>query len=257
MHKLCFVTLASLLTVTANAPAHTGPRIWIGQEGGRIVTYSSTNDLSPSTATFNPSRLFFGGPSDHDGRPTGQFDTLAPTVHTTDFPGFQERPGAGLNPQSVFSFAVTAPLKVYDPTAGIEDFRVAEIVFGDPGPAPQVLISLDAAVTGAGPVNGFEFFRPEEPGAHSHLRYTLSTNGQTATDAPDGVYLLELELRSSSYQTSETFVLLLSKGVAYGSEEYDAAILAATGIVPEPASAMLIGLGLLAPLAGRRRRRVA
>jgi hypothetical protein len=206
------ITFALLVTVSA-AVAHPGPRVWIGNDDGRITTYTSDNDLSPTL--YSPSRLF-----------TGTLDEFLPgtNVFTTDFPGYEVKTvDGGVSPGTHFSFAIPGPLLAYDHATA--SYLTTRALFGSPGPAPQMAVSEGNAVvnTGDGPVDGFDFFTFSTPGDHAHMFYTLYGDGATASSGPDAVYALPLQLRSGALAPSETYYLLLGKGYEQGSPLFDEA----------------------------------
>lgn len=210
--RLRTITFALLVTASA-AVAHPGPRVWVGNDNGVITTYTSDNDLSPTL--YSPSRLY-----------TGTLDEFLPgtNVFTTDFPGYEVKTvDGGVSPGTHFSFSVPGPLLAYDPAARL--YMTTRALFGSPGPAPQMAVSEGNAVvnTGDGPVDGFDFFTFTTPGDHAHLFYTLYGEGSTATNGPDAVYALPLQLKSGALAPSETYYLLLGKGFEPGSPLFDEA----------------------------------
>jgi hypothetical protein len=229
--------------------AHPGPRIWIGQEGGVIRTYTSDDDLAPTI--FSLTRVFIGGGVEDVGAPTGLFDNPASNIFTTDFPGFERRTdGGGVADGTTFAFNIAGPLLAYD-GAG---FVPVSTLFGPP--APQILLnhspSPNLFVTGAGFIAG-ENFLTTSPGAHSHIDITYFGNGTSASNGPDGIFALPLQLTSGSFTQSDTFWIVIGKGAF----TYAAVAAAAQTLqpVPEPAWVLSAGVPVIGAMALVLRRR--
>lgn len=231
--------LASLLSTTALA--HEGPRVWIGNVGGAVTTYTSDNDLGPTS--YAPSRLF-----------PGQLTETSLNRWTTEFPGYEVKTIAGnVRPDTVFGFNIPGPLLAYDGAA--KRFRPTADLF--PAPAPQMQVSLGAPArrTGTGPADGFDFFTFGELGDHEHLLYSLLGNGSSISNGPDAIYALPLRLTGKPPDslappgTSETYYLVLGKNVASSSDTFQEAMtVAGQTLVPEPAGGAIflaaVGWGL-------------
>jgi len=201
MNRIAFA-FALLAAFATAALAHEGPRVWIGNEAGRVTTYTSDIDIDPTV--YIPSRLFGTDLEPFFG------------VYTTEFPGYEVRQdGGNVSPGTTFGFNITGPLLYYD--AASQTFVTVAEAFGPPlpGPVPQMAITLGASIraTAAGPAAGFNFFSFNVIGDHSHLAYTLLGDGVTASDGPAGVYALSLELTSPALATSQTYYLLIGKDV--------------------------------------------
>ncbi len=212
------ITIGVALAFATSAFAHPGPRIWIGNVGGRVSTFVSDNDLAPSVYT--PSRLFATDMENVAG------------IYTTNFPGYEvRRTGGDVSPGTTFGFNIAGPALYFDKTNS--NFPTTEAMFGPP--APQLAISLGATsrATALGPVVGFNFFTFNQIGDHSHLSYTLLGDGVTASDGPAGVYAISLNLTSSGPATSDTFYLLIGKDVEPSDPLFQSAIAAAqAALVP-------------------------
>lgn len=192
-----------LSALAAPIRAHEGPRIWIGNEGGIIVTYASDNDIEPNAYT--PSRIFATELNEFFG------------IFTAEFPGFEIRQdGGGVAIGTTFGFNITGPLLYYDSL--LQEYLTVAEEFDppQPGPVPQMAVSLGASIrtTGSGSVTGFPFFTFNGIGDHSHLSYTLLGDGVSAVDGPSGVYALPMNLTGVALMTSETYYLLIGKDVS-------------------------------------------
>ena len=188
---------AVVLTVGA-ACAHEGPRVWLDQSGGRVITLTSDNDISPTV--FAPARAFLG-------ELTPLFGVL-----TTEFPGYEVKPVApAVGAGTVFGFRVAGPLLSYD----VATDRLRPTVEFLPAPAPQLAVSFAAEVrmTDRGPVDGFDFFQYFGGGDHAHLSFTLLGDGAspTAPAPPDGTYVLPMITTAGGLAPSDWYFIVLSK----------------------------------------------
>lgn len=211
--KKTWITLGVAALAATPSLAHEGPRIWIGAEGGKVVTYASDNDLDPTIYT--PSRIF-----------ATEFQSFF-DIYTTEFPGYEVRQdGGSVQAETVFSFNLMGPALYYDDANDV--FVPTPQAFGppQPGPVPQLAVSLgsDIRVTAGGVVSGFPFFTFHGIGDHSHLSYTLLGDGVTASDGPSGIYAISMNVTGTTLATSETYYLLLGKGVAMGDPLFQEAI---------------------------------
>jgi len=210
--KLVNYSIVFALALVSSAAAHPGPRIWIGNVGGKVSTFVSDNDLAPSVYT--PSRLF-----------ATDMENIA-GIYTTNFPGYEvRRSGGDVTPGTTFGFDIVGPALYFDDAT--DTFLTTDAMFEPP--APQLAISLGAnsRATAGGFVAGFNFLTFNQVGDHSHLSYTLLGDGVTASDGPAGVYALALHLTSSALATSETYYLLVGKDVEPGDPLFLSAIAAA------------------------------
>ncbi len=186
----------------STALAHEGPRIWLGNVNGVVTTFHSDDDFGPSE--YWPCRLFTTDMEPFFG------------IYTTEFPGYEVRQDGGdVTPNTTFGFNITGPALYFDEAE--QAFVTTTIEFGppEPGPIPQIAMSLNSAIrqTGAGPVTGFNFFTFFSIGDHAHLAYTLLGDGTSASNGPSGVYAISMEITSPTLMTSEPFYLLLGKDV--------------------------------------------
>ncbi len=243
--------IAALLTVmlTSTAWAHDGPRVWVDQAGGRVVTLTSNNDLSPSVYT--PSRLF-----------EGQFGYDSFNGSLTEFPGFEAPRGTEhhLANNTSFGFNITRPALFYDTTT--QTFLTTQDLFGSSGVVPQIGLGLGFELfkTADGPVSGTNLLQFNATGdmsneAHSHFDIAELGNGNTVSPGPAGIYALALELTSPTLATSEEFFILFGTAgsqTAPGSPLFsEAKQVALQTLVPEPVSILLV---MPAAMLLRRRR---
>ena len=215
------ILVLAFAAIASPALAHEGPRVWIDTVGGKIKTYTSDNDLNPTTYT--ESRIF---PTDLEN---------VSGIFTTDFPGYEvRRTGGSVASGTTFSFNITGPLLYFD--SANNRFITVQTSFGSPGPAPQLAISLSETfvITGNGPTAGFNFYTFNQVGDHSHLTYTFLGDGQTASDGPVGVYVLQMNINSAGLATSDTFYLIVGKEVEQTDPEFLSAVSAAQATLLNP-----------------------
>lgn len=215
-------TILLVLALTSPVVAHPGPRVWLDTVGGKIKTYTSDNDLSPTVYT--ASRIF-----------TTDMEDLGGGVFSTDFPGYEvRRTGGSVAAGTTFGFNLVGPALYYD--AANNRFVALQTMFGQPGPVPQIAISLNDSfvISGAGPQAGFSFFTFNQIGDHAHMSYTFLGDGQTASDGPAGVYVLQMNLTTAGFPNSDTFYLLVGKSTEQDDPEFLAAIAAAQATLLNP-----------------------
>ena len=184
----------ALGVATSYACAHSGPRIWLGIESGALVTYTSDNDLAPTT--YLPSRIFQA--------------TLAPAsgVLTTSFPGFEARRDGVSNPApgTVVGFQIAGPLLTLNASA--DRLQATSTTLG-------ITRGTASSTTSAGVKSGFDFFQFNSSGDHAHLSYTLLGDGASPTSpAPEGAYVLPLRLTSSAASPSRWYFLVLGNNAS-------------------------------------------
>ncbi len=225
MLKRLLQSLAALLTITPQAHAHDGPRIWVDQLNGQLVTLTSNNDFAPTTYT--PSRLF-----------ASQFGYESINPLTTEFPGFEAPRGTQhhLSNGTVIGFNIAGPAWYFDSAQGL--FETTAEHFGN-NPTPQIGIGIsfnntrktaDGPVAGATTLLTFTATGGVSNQNHGHVEFAILGNGLSPSTAPDGVYVLPLELTSTSLQASQTFYLLLGTAGAQtqpGSALFEQAMTAA------------------------------
>src|SRR5215470_590905 len=121
MRKSRIALAVAALSSAAPVQAHEGPRIWIGNFNGQIITYTSDNDLNPTIYT--PSRIF-----------TADLEAVL-GIYTTDFPGYEVRQSGGnVAAGTTFGFNITGPLLYFDEAT--QTFVTTQAEFGPPQPGP-------------------------------------------------------------------------------------------------------------------------
>ena len=195
------VAIVAAISATP-ALAHDGPRVWIADDAGTLVTQTSDDDFEPSL--YSPSQLFVGELPNYFG------------VRTTQFPGYEvPRDGSGAVPGGTkIGFKIAGPLLV---ASAIGD-RLVSTTSRYGTSAPQLSVSLPGIsgtqytrVTSAGVVDGFDFLTADL-GEHGHLAYTLRGDGvSSSAAAPDDTYVLPMMLTSPSLAHSRWFFLTLNK----------------------------------------------
>lgn len=183
------------------------------------------------------------------------FGHLGSNFWQTEFPGF-EHEGGLLTPDAAFSLTALDRLYYYHPTnqsffadtpggeilqvtKGLEDFA-----WTDSGLLVNNDVNSDGAVSIATVDN--------DGNLHAHVDFTLTLNG--GDDEPaDGAYLASFVLSTSDDGATDPIWALWNKGL--GDSDFEGAIAAAEAfVIPEPSSALLVGVAGLALL--RRRGQV-
>lgn len=253
-------------TLGTAAIAHPGPRIWLGIEEGKIVTYSSDNDTAPTL--FTPSQVFLAGGLENAASGDGQLrrassDPSNPSYNTwtTNWPGHQAVPSTnGFSTSNQLSYQITDALWVFDGNnfVSVEDHFGASapqvrIAVNQPNPDPSgpstITVTTDTA---GGAVEGDTFFYYGNDTTHAHPRYTLLGDGAMPGNGPDGIYALTLQLTAPGLVASDPYVLLMAKNYSLNDPLYQQAIASASTLVPEPATVSLLMLGGAALLYRRR-----
>lgn len=254
------------MTVTTGAMAHPGPRIWLGVEEGKIVTYSSDNDTAPTS--FTQSHVFLAGGVENAAAGDGQLrrassDPSNPSYNTwtTNWPGYQAVPSTnGFTTSNQLGYQITNALWVFDGSnfISVEDHFGANapqvrISASQPNPDPTgpstVTVTTDTA---GGAVEGDTFFYFANDSTHAHPRYTLLGDGVNPGAGADGIYALTLQLTAPGLAASDPYVLLMAKNYSVNDALYRQAIGAAGALVPEPAAVSLLLLGGAALMYRRR-----
>jgi len=208
MRCTCFV-LSVAAAGAMPAAAHDGPRVWIDVVGGKIVTLTSDNDLSPSVYT--PSRKF-----------NTQLETLG-SIQTTDFPGYEvRRAGASVAAGTVFGFRIAGPLLKLDAPANA--MTPVNELYPPPGQKPELAVSSGSSfrITNATVQEGFDFLQFEGVGDHAHLSYTMLGGGALPpTPGPAGMYVLPMMLTSAGLTRSDWYFLIVRNSAT--AAEFDQA----------------------------------
>lgn len=229
--------MAALFLLTGSALAHDGPRIWLSIESGKVKTFSGPYPAA-APAAYTPTRVF-----------TQQltFDENF-GYYYSEFPGFQRLPNGTIPSGTSFSYDLTGPVLylVHEPFSGLSTFAPVQYVFQDREEGvPQFALSnelFQTKLTGTGFIAGdLVFVFNGSAGDHNHLLFDFYGNGTDPVDGPDGIYMVQFQLRANGYETSDTVLLLLGKNVS-DQALAQAALAAQFPVVPEPgaASACLI-----------------
>lgn len=256
MHWKQSLAAFAVLGFAAPALAHPGPRVWIGSDSAGLATFTSDNDLNPTT--FSQSRVFIAGVDEDTETSNGRLDEVVPGsgVFSSSFPGYQVRTdgAGGLATGSSVGFRIAGPLLAFD--AANHAFKTTSALYG--ANAPQIGVSSGAnlAKTSDGPVNGFSFFTYNSAGDHAHLAMTLYGDGANPVDGPHAVYALPLQLTGAGLADSQPYYILLGRDIGSSDAVFQDALSTATStLVPEPAMGMVAMVGLA--LTFRRSRRQA
>ena len=259
--------------VAAPAVAQDAGDIGLTVENGRIITNLISEE---GGGTFVPRRLFiaelgeveFESGSGSDGGDNVFQDNLPPDLaNVTNTPGF-DSPEAAFTPGTAVNFTVQSgplntdgDLRVYDTTT--DSFLSTDVA---PGTTlgESLGISFDAQGVQTNPAVPGNVAFPSlsvfgDGRYHRHFTFVLLPVDDPNSSSPmftgdEGVYLLELTASTTTpgIDASDPFFILFPFGVAEDSAEFAAASTAAQALVPEPASAALIGVAVL-PLLLRRR----
>ena len=203
--QLFTIAVAATLA-TSTAQAHEGPRVWVAQQAGRLVTETSDDDYDPSSYWAN--QVFTGELSPYFG------------TYTTQFPGYESpRDGSGgVTNGTTIGFKIAGPLLTLNPSS-TRLVATSERFSGQPT-IPQLAITFpdvppsQAAAytryTSTGVVPGYNFSTTIEE--HAHLAYTFLGDGSSAVSGPDGVFVVPMVLTSPSLATSKWYFLTFKKG---------------------------------------------
>lgn len=191
------ISILLCLAVSSAAYAHDGPRVWIGNSGGTVHTYTSDDDLDPTT--YFSSRIFQ--------------TTLSPFfgVYTTEFPGYEVRRDGGSVPaNTLFGFRMAGPLLMLEPAQN--RLRPTMKIFAPAPPQVAVTLSETTTVTNTGVQDAYDFYLFGGVGDHAHLSFTLlGADGSPSAPTPDGVYVLPMMLTASSLARSDWYFLVMDK----------------------------------------------
>lgn len=160
------------------------------------------------------------------------FGDLASGPWATKDPGFQTQGGNALTPGALITFSGRGSLKFWNGLswgAAAADLGVTIAdVFQD---APTV---WRASGVTAGETQ-FVSQVASDGSIHDHLKMSVTPN------APVGAYLIELQLNSASYQSSDPFYIVFNRGLSAEAFEGSVEVLTA---VPEPGAYALMLAGL-------------
>lgn len=227
--KRAILFIGMIAIAAAPVWAHEGSRIWIDNVSGKITTYTSNDDNNPTVYT--PSRLF-------QTTLTNFFN-----VHTTEFPGYEvRRTGAHVANNTTFGFFIGGPLLVFDDVTG--GYMSTQSKYGASAPQMALSIEEETRITGTGGVSGFDFLTYTGPGGgdHGHLSYTQVDGSGAPIPGPlSAVYALPMKLSGSGLALSDTYILLIGKGVSQGSPLFNQATSVMQDMLDSPGDANLDG----------------
>lgn len=176
----------------------------------------------------------------------GEFGIPGFAANQSDEPGYAAE--ETLAPGTVLGFNVVSDLLYWDGAQLAAIPAGHSLTVTHPSGLPALgEITLDGS---ADAQPGFNFATADGLGAlDEHTLFTLNGPGAPDGLAP-GAYGLWLELTSPTYATSNSYIILLNYGL--DEADFEAGVdYIGTNIIPEPASALLLGLLGLAAL--RRR----
>ncbi len=201
----------------ANAGTITDRDVFMEFDAGRIVT-GELDTLSGGPPAIVHGVRVFGADMGEDLNPPG----------FADEPGFRAE---GITPGTAFAFDILAQLGEWN-GAGF-DASALTLSIGPDLTNP----ALPFATTGTGFVPGFAFATADSSGeVHEHLGFQLNS----PILGGSGIYLLELQLRSSGPDASLPFWIVFNNGA--DEADHDAAIAyVQDNYVPAPASAYALG----------------
>jgi hypothetical protein len=231
MLNIKFYACAGLMTISAFGFAQHSGDVYVHANGGRLATGTVDEDGNVESLD---SRVFAVELGENE-------------PFFTDEPGFDSPLGV-FSITSSIGFNFTGQLTKWN-GSGFE--LTSETVTALHSIGAQNL----SATTGTGFVNGFKL-PVEDTGAaagawHRHIGWLL--NGVGSNDPATGVYALKLELESTdtSLMKSREFWFILNNGDT--EENHEEAIEFANTVVPEPASILALGVGLL--MVGRKKKK--
>ena len=272
MRLICSLIAAAAAFATNVALAH-GPQIQITGESGKIVTRKLFIE-TPYVSLADPKSVYVMPLLDNIGVSYARPNNLqftAPNVPTY-FSGPGLAYGYGYDPVnnpapfevgSKFSFTFLDGLKQWNGSsfvdAGAAEFQAFTGGFAMPsGTATSGTAATLAVPAGAGSV-AFTGDHPED--AHATVRYRYLGNGANPSSAPDGIYLLRLQVSStqSGMLSSDPFYFVLNKGVGistvYSALETLNISPELVQIIPEPGAMALTGIAAATMIGGVRRHR--
>jgi len=236
-----FIAMTVIIAGDQLALAHPGPRVWIGNVSGKLTTYTSDNDLAPTTYT--PQRVFVGGIDQDSLQANGRLDEYpvpGTNFFATDFPGYQVRldhqgdgGGGGINFGTTFSFRIAGPLLIFNDInlgggSASGYFVTSALMFSGTGHVPQIGLVLSGGsstvITGNDVVNGYSFYAYNSATDHAHLIATLLPNGSFPSDGsapgdgPHVVYAVPFVLTAGGYSESQEFYVLYGRDIGYLSD---------------------------------------
>lgn len=162
-------------------------------------------------------------------------------IIVTDDPGFEGDSGV-FTAGTTLNFNIMSPLGLWN-GGGFDSLN--------PATSETLTLSFGPfnATTSNGFVHGFDFVNDASGGFETHLNFILNGVGGNSPDF--GIYLLELQLTSNNYQSSDPFWIVFDHGI--GERDLDIAVdWVQANLVPVPGA---IALFALAGVGACRRRR--
>jgi hypothetical protein len=225
-NRLALLALAGL-SAPLPALAHEGD-VGIRLNGSQLETYLVSKDERPLRGA--PVERVFG--SELGSIEFGPFGNDEPGYFTDS-----------LTEGTAIGFNIRAELKRWNGAGfdgSIDETMTMAKFFGTPGEISRT--------TSSGFVGGFDFATVTGGGFDEHLAQILNGSGG---DPSDGIYLLELELTSPSFTTSDPFWVVFN--LNQDEVDHDAAIdWVVSNLVPAPGA--MAPLALAGPFMLRRRR---
>lgn len=226
-----------------------------------VSNASSFADRGGFIATASPGFPGFGAGEHDHGHGHGSehdhgHDDHGHDEHGHDEHGHEGHEHASFDPNVPISFRFNGTLSSWDGDNYVTESTAAAVQARNTSGPNDYWTQITG--TGISQVNsdntpGNEVFigtTDSEGGLHAHVDWFLD-----GAPANPTAFLMEIEVLADGYETSEPLPVLFNYGM--DEEAFEDAVYAAAEAysIPEPGTAVLVGLGLTAVLVGRRRRR--
>ena len=272
--RLASSFIAATAVCAANVALAHGPQIQITGESGKIITRKLFIETPYVGSLTDPKSVYVMPLSDNIGvsyaRPNNvQF--TAPNV-----PTYYSGPGLAYgygydainNPApfqvgSKFGVTFLDGLKQWNGAAFVDAGAAEFQAFTGSFVAPSGVLTSGTAATLAVPAgSGSVAFTGDHPeDAHATVRYRYLGDGVLPSSAPDGIYLLQLQVFSTQpgMSPSDPFSFVLNKGVGMSTVQSALGTLNVPNeliqIIPEPGAMALAGAAMAMTIGGVRRPR--